>query len=191
MAEAGFRHRQSNSRARAFVSPEYTKRPLKLIKKKKDKQPGRKWGKDMNRQFTKRKMQMAKKYMVFLSIILVKCFWLVKSGDGTGLGEKHTLVTASVGVHNGTCIFETICQNLLKYKIHIPFGLIVSLYLDTKEIDKNVHWSPICNCAKQKQTTCLPVRSGITGHGQSHATGMPAPWSIRLWMRYRYKNIDI
>ena len=64
---------------------------------------------------------------------------MVKSGDGTGLGEKGTLVTVSVGVDDGTCIVETICQNLLKYKIHIPFGLIVSLYLDTKEIDQNVH----------------------------------------------------
>ena len=45
---------------------------------------------------------------------------MLKSGDDEGLGKK-VLITVSVGVRDGTIILETICQHLLKYKIHIPF----------------------------------------------------------------------
>lgn len=73
-------------------------------------------------------------------------------------GKKGILITVSVEVYDGTFIMETIWQNLLKYQIHIPFGLVVPLYLGTKDTDKKVHRSPICSCTKCKQTTCLPSK---------------------------------
>lgn len=69
-------------------------------------------------------------------LLIGKIWWWYASGI------KGTLITALVGVYNGTFILEIILQYVLKYKIHISFCLIVSLYLGTKDIDKNCSLKP-------------------------------------------------